>query len=235
MEEPLDLIVSLQRTEFEGHLCAEILKGQISVQNTMLSCTVVDWIPWKVVSSLSVALFEHKLENLFLRVPWTVRRSNQSILREINPEYPLEGLMLKLKLQCFGHLMQRVNSLEKTLMLGKIEGRRKRDDRGWVGWMASSTQWTWVWASSGRWWRTGKPGVLQSTGSQRVGHDWATEQQWGEEDSYTRTLILLLFSFGASLFLLQASWELHFSFCLIWYTRQVLRGFAWFICCMRNK
>ena len=61
-----------------------------------------------------------------LRVPWTVRRSNQSILKEINPEYLLEGLMLKLKLQYFGHLMQRVDSLEKTLMLGKIEGRRRR-------------------------------------------------------------------------------------------------------------
>ena len=61
-----------------------------------------------------------------LRVPWTARRSNQSILKEISPEYSLEGLMLKLKLQCFGHLMQRVNSLEKTLMLGKTEGRRRR-------------------------------------------------------------------------------------------------------------
>ena len=61
-----------------------------------------------------------------LRVPWTARRSNQSILKEISPEYSLEGLMLKLKLQCFGHLMQRANSLEKTLMLGKIEGRRRR-------------------------------------------------------------------------------------------------------------
>ena len=61
-----------------------------------------------------------------LRVPWTARRSNQSVLKEINPEYSLEGLMLKLKLQYFGHLMQRANSLEKTLMLGKIEGRRRR-------------------------------------------------------------------------------------------------------------
>jgi len=64
-----------------------------------------------------------------LRVPWTARRSNQSILKEINPEYSLEGLMLKLKLQYFGHLMQRVNSLEKTLMLGKIEGRRRKEQQ----------------------------------------------------------------------------------------------------------
>ena len=61
-----------------------------------------------------------------MRVPWTARRSNQSILKEISPEYLLEGLMLKLKLQCFGHLMQRTDLFEKTLMLGKIEGRRRR-------------------------------------------------------------------------------------------------------------
>ena len=61
-----------------------------------------------------------------MRVPWTARRSNQSILKEIDPEYSLEGLMLKLKLQYFGHLMQRAGSLEKTLMLGKIEGKRRR-------------------------------------------------------------------------------------------------------------
>ena len=110
-----------------------------------------------------------------LRVPWTGRRSNQSILKEIGPEYSLEGLMLKLKLQYFGHLMQRMDWLEKTLMLGKIEAGGEGDDRGWEGWMASLTQWTWVWASSGCWWRTGKPGVLQSMGSQKVRQEWATE------------------------------------------------------------
>ena len=92
-----------------------------------------------------------------LRVPWTARRSNQSILKELNREYSLEELMLKLKLQYFGHLMRRTDSLEKTLMLGKIEGRGEGDDRGWDGWVASSTQWTWVWASSGSWWWIGKP------------------------------------------------------------------------------
>ena len=95
-----------------------------------------------------------------LRVPWTARRSNQSVLKEINPECSLEGLMLKMKLQYFGHLMWRTNSLEKTLMLGKAVGEGK--DRGWDGWMASLSQWTLVWASSQRWWRIGKPGVLQT-------------------------------------------------------------------------
>ena len=78
-----------------------------------------------------------------MRVPWTERRSNQSILKEISLEYSLEGLMLKLKLQYFGHLMQRVDSLEKTLMLGRIEGRRRETTEDeMVGWMASLTQWT---------------------------------------------------------------------------------------------
>ena len=92
-----------------------------------------------------------------LRVSWTARRSNQSILKEINPEYLLEGLMLKLKLQYFGHLMWRTDSFEKTLMLGKIEGRRRR---GWDSWMASLIRWTWVSAGSRSCWCTvRKPGV----------------------------------------------------------------------------
>ena len=116
-----------------------------------------------------------------LRVPWNARRSNQKILKEIFPEYSLEGLMLKLKLQYFGHMMWRTDSWEKTLMLGKTEGRRRRGRWGWDGWMASLTQWTWVWASCGRWWRTGKPGVLQSMWSQRDRHDWVTELNWYKE------------------------------------------------------
>ena len=113
-----------------------------------------------------------------LRVPWTARRSNQSILKEISPEYSVKGLRLKLKFQYSGHLMQRTDSLEKTLMLGKIEGRRRRGRQGWDGWMASPTRWTWIWVSSGSWWWTGKPGVLQSMGSQRVRHDWMPELNW---------------------------------------------------------
>ena len=77
-----------------------------------------------------------------MRVPWTARRSNQSILKEIGLEYSLEGLMLKLKLQYFGHLMQRVDLFEKTLMLGKLKAGGEEDDRGLDGWMASLTQWT---------------------------------------------------------------------------------------------
>ena len=110
-----------------------------------------------------------------LRVPWTARRSTQSILKEISPGCSLEGLMLKLKLQYFSHLIQRTDSLEKTLMLEKIEGGRRRGNSRWDDWIASVTQWTWLWVSFGSWWWTGKPGMQQSMGSQRVGHSCATE------------------------------------------------------------
>ena len=95
-------------------------------------------------------------------VHWTGGRSNRSILKEISPKYSFKGLMLKLKLQYFGHLMRRAKSLQKTLMLGKIEGKRKEIIRKWDDWMVSSTQWTWIWENSGRWWRTGRPGVCCS-------------------------------------------------------------------------
>ena len=112
-----------------------------------------------------------------LTVPWTARRSKQSILKEINPEYSLEGLMLRLKLQYFGHLMQRTDSLENIGKIG-LRAEGKGDDRGWDGWMVSPTQWTWVWVNSKCWWWTGRPGMLQSMGSQGVRHDWANELNW---------------------------------------------------------
>ena len=110
-----------------------------------------------------------------LRVPWNARRANQSILKEISPEYSLEGLMLKLKLQYFGHLMWKADSLEKTLMLRKIQSGRRRGRQRMSWLVASSTQWTWLWVNSKSCWWTGWPGVLQSRGSQRVRHNWATE------------------------------------------------------------
>ena len=113
-----------------------------------------------------------------LRVPWTARRSNQSILKEISPEYSLEGLMLKLKLQSFGHLMWRTDSLEKTLMLGKIEGRRRRGRQRMRCLDGIIDRWTCIWVDSGSWWWTGRPGMLQFMGSQKVRHDWATELNW---------------------------------------------------------
>ena len=119
-----------------------------------------------------------------LRVPWTARRSNQSILKEISPEYSLQALVLKLKFQCFGHPMWRTDSLKNTLMLGRLKAGGERDNGGWDGWMASLTQWTWVWVNSGIWWWTGRPGVLQSMVSQRVRHNWATKLNWKTTDKF---------------------------------------------------
>ena len=112
-----------------------------------------------------------------LRAAWTARRSNQSILKEINTEYLLEGLMLKLKLQYFGHLMWKLTHWKRPWCWERLKVGGEGDNRGWDDWMASPTQWTWVWSNSERWWRTGNPGVLQSMGSQRVRHDWETEWQ----------------------------------------------------------
>ena len=108
-----------------------------------------------------------------LRVPWTARRSNQSILNEINPEYSLEGLMLKLRLQYFGHLMQRANLLEKTLKLGKIEGRRRREWQRmrWFDGITNSMSKLGVMVKDKEAWHAAVHG------SQRVGHSWVTEQQ----------------------------------------------------------
>ena len=113
-----------------------------------------------------------------LRVPWTARRSNLSILKEISPGCSLEGLMLKLKLQYFGHLIRRTDSFEKTSCWERMKVGGEANNKGWDGWMASRTQWTWVWVNSVSWWWTGRPGMLQSMGSQRVRHDWATELNW---------------------------------------------------------
>ena len=158
------------------------------------SCTV------KKAERQRTDAFELLCWRRFLRVPWTARRSNQSILK-ISPGCSMEGLMLKLKLQYFGHLMWRVDSLEKdwcwswsynTLVTWceelthlkrpwcweRLRAGGEGDDREWDGWMASPTRWTWVWMDSGSWWWTGRPGVLQFMGSQRVRHDWATELNW---------------------------------------------------------
>ena len=141
-----------------------------------------------------------------LRVPWTARRSHQFILKEISPGCSSSGLVLKLKLQYFGHLMWRADSFEKTMMLGNIKDRRRRgwqrvkwwDDRGWSGWMTSPTQWTWVWVNSWSWlelvmdreaWRPVVHGVTKR-------HDWATELNW------TLNVIISAINFFTGLILL---------------------------------
>ena len=117
-----------------------------------------------------------------LRVLWAAKRSNQSLLKEISPEYSLEGLMLKLKVQYFGHLMQRTDSFERCWCWERLKAGGEGDDRGWDGWMASPIEWTWVWVNSKSWWWTGRPGMLQSMGLQRVRYDWVTELIWFSYD-----------------------------------------------------
>ena len=131
-----------------------------------------------------------------LRVPWTARRCKQSILKEISLEYSLEGLMLKLKLQYFVHVMWRIDSLEKTWCWARLRAGEKGGNRGWDGWMASPTWWMRVWVNSRSWWWTGRPGGLQFMGSQRVGHDWATELKFS-----LRSWISSLIPTGSCLFL----------------------------------
>jgi len=124
-----------------------------------------NWCFWTVV-----------LEKTF-KSPLDCKQIKLSNLKEVSPEYSLEGLMLKLKLQYFGHLMWISDSLEKPMMLERLKAGGEGHDRGRDGWMTSLTQWTWVWASFRRWSRTGKNGVLQSMGLQRVRHGWLSEQQ----------------------------------------------------------
>ena len=118
-----------------------------------------------------------------LRVPWTERRSNQSILKKISPEFSLQRLMLKAETQILWPPDEKNRLIWKNPDAGKDWRQEEKgmteDDRGWDGWMASLTQWRWVWVNSGSWWWTGKPGVLQSMGLERVGHDWATELNLG--------------------------------------------------------
>ena len=132
------------------------------------------WINWSIVKTMvfpvviygceiwTIKKAEHWRTDAFKlwywRRPWTKRRSNQSILKETKPEYSLEGLILKLKLQYSGHQMRRADSLEKTLILGKIEGRWRREWQR-MRWIASLTQWTWVWVNAQSWWWTGSAAV----------------------------------------------------------------------------
>ena len=153
---------------------SEYLLCPASITSPFLHPYSCIWCVWKQIWFSSGHCSERQRVDAFelwcwrrlLRVPWTAKRSNQPILKEISPEYSLEGLILKLKLQYFGNLMWRTDSFEKTLMLGKIKGWGEGDDRGWDGWMASPTQWTWVWVNSGSWWWTWRPGMMPSMGSQ---------------------------------------------------------------------
>ena len=110
-----------------------------------------------------------------LRVPWTARRSNQSILKEISPEYSLEGLMLNWNPNTLATWCEELTHWKRPWCWERLKAGREGDSRGWDHWMASLTRWIWIWASSGSWWWTGKPGMLQSMWLQRVRYNWETE------------------------------------------------------------
>ena len=116
-----------------------------------------------------------------LRVPWTARRSNQSILKETNPGYSSQGLTLKLQLQYLATWCEELTYLKRPWSCERWKVEGKGDDRGWDGWMASPTWWIWISVGSGSWWWTGKPSMLQSMGTQGVGHDWVTELNWTDQ------------------------------------------------------
>ena len=130
------------------------------------------WVP-------KINSFELWCWRRLLRVPWTAKRSNQSILKEISPGCSLKGLKdWSWNSNTLATWCEELAHWKRPWCWERLKAGGEGDDRGWDGWMASPTQWTWVWASSGRWWRTGKPGMLQSTGSQIVGHYWVTELNW---------------------------------------------------------
>ena len=124
-----------------------------------------------------IDVFELWCWRWLLRVPWTARRSNQSILKGISPEYSLEGLMVKLKHQQITWCAE-LSYWKRSWCWERLKAGGEGHNRGWDGWMASLTQWTWVWASSWSWWWAQKPRMLQSTGSQSVRQNWLTEMNW---------------------------------------------------------
>ena len=110
-----------------------------------------------------------------LRVPWTARRSNQSILKEISPVYSWKNWCCSWNSNTLANWREELTHWKRSWCWERLKVGGEGDDRGWDGWMTSKTQWTWVWGSSRSWWWTGKPGVLQYMGSQRIRHNWASE------------------------------------------------------------
>ena len=157
-----------------------------------------------------------------MRVPWTARRSNQSILKEISPEYSLEGLMLRL--QYFGHWWEGLIHLKRPWCWERLKAGGEGDDRGWDGWMASPIEWTWVWVKARSWWWTGRPGVPQSMGLQRVGHDWVTELNWASSPLLT----IITGSVWCVSFYLTCSFILDYLF-FIFHTSQIIWYFFFFL------
>ena len=129
---------------------------------------------WRTVS------FELWCWRRLLRVPWTARRSNQSILKEISPVIHWKDWCWSWSSNTLATWCKELTYWKRSWCWKGLKAGGEGADRGWDGWMASPTWWTWVWASSRSWWWTGRPGMLQFMGSQRLGHNWETEMNWTE-------------------------------------------------------
>ena len=164
-----------QHIKKQRHYFAD--KGSYIVKTMDFPVVMYGWESWTIMKAehWKIDAFEQWCQRRLLRVPWTAGRSNQSILKETSPEYSSEGLMLKLKLKYFAPWCEELTPWKRPWCWERLKAGEEGDGRERDGWMASLTQWTEVWASSRSWWWTAKPGMLQSMGLQRVGHDWATD------------------------------------------------------------
>jgi len=138
----------------------------------------------KKAKCIRIDAFELWCWRRLLIVIWTARISNQSILKEISPEYSLEGQMLKLKLYYFATWCEELTHLKRSWCWERLKAGGEEENGGWYAWIAWPTQWTWVWVDSGSRWWSGRPNILLSLGSQRIRHDWKTELNWTEYNSY---------------------------------------------------
>ena len=134
----------------------------------------------KIAERRIIEAFELWCRRRFLSVPWTVRRSNQSILKEISPEYSLKDWCWSWNSTTLATWCKELTQWKGPWCWERLKAGGQEDYRGWDGWMASLSQWTWIWVNSGSWRWTGRPGMLQPMGSQRVGHNWMTELNWTE-------------------------------------------------------
>ena len=150
----------------------------------------------KKAESRRIDAFEVWFWRRLLRVPWTARRSNQSILNEISPGISLEEMMLSWNSSTLATSCEELSHWKRLWFWEGLGAGGEGDDRGWDGWMASRTRWTWVWVNSRSWWWTGTPGVLWFMGSQRVGHDWATELNWTELNIYPTVYLVYFFMYS---------------------------------------